>query len=332
MGDKLDRRRVSGWCPISLTRRIACSAVCVAALLALTSCGTAAPGVVSTRQVRVDAQTLFERWHGTDEQRAAAEVLVAYRENGHTAHCMRAHGFHWDWSTSKQGVTPVDALGLTFWLAQPHALVNVRDMLAVNAARRAGVRMNSPVPRPPAEEKVLTHCVNSYQGISDDDVEALRRPPSTEKLMATWVDALSSITKGFGSTQDYYRCMTKEHLSLLHGKPYGDVNFGTAIIEATPPPGKVPRPGEHPNPQWRRFVTLDTEIATADWNCRKGVYDEGIALMAPLLERFESAHKAEIRTSELGWRHVEQQAVSLGWNPDTGVVTNLAESDRADLR
>jgi hypothetical protein len=303
----------------------ACALICVAALVSLSSCADPAPDGVSSRQVRVDAQSLFERWHGTDLQRSAAEVLVAYGANSQTANCVRHHGFRWDWSNGTQGVAPEDALGLTVLLAEPKVLAMSRTLLAVNGAARAGVHMNSHVTLSPAGEKVLTNCLNSYHGISDDAVEAIRGPASSEKLMAEWVSVLRSVTKRFGSIQDYDRCMTRAQLSLLAGKPYGDVNFGLAISSAAPPPGKIPMPGERPTREWTRFMALDREVATADWNCRKGFYDEAMTDVAPLLETFESTHESQIGASEQHWQHVEQQAVRLGWDPRTGRVS--ASSD-----
>ena len=268
----------------------------------------------------MDAQSLFERWHGTDEQRSAANVLAIYAINGPTADCVRDHGFRWNWSTGTHGAAPVDALGLTVLLAESKILAMSRTLLAVNGARRAQVRMNSRLTLPPAGENALTSCLDSTRGASDDDLEAITQRASSEKLMDEWRGVLSSVTQRFGSKQDYDDCMSRADLSLLAGKPYGDVNFGVAVVNATPPPGRVPMPGEQPNPEWTRFVALDREVTTADWNCRKVFYDEALTDLAPLLDTFESTHRSQIKASELHWQHTEQQAVRLGWDPKTGRV------------
>jgi len=69
-----------------------------------------------------------------------------------------------------------------------------------------------------------------------------------------------------------------------------------------------------------RFLALDEEVATADWNCRKNTYDEGMQEIAPLLEKFESAHGDQIEADAQRWQDIEREARDVGWSPGTGGV------------
>ena len=216
-----------------------------------------------------------------------------------------------DWSLSRQPVEEEDPLAVTLWTAAPRSPHWSAEALAWAPARARERVMNSGGGMDDRAEAAMTRCRQVTPDASDDAADSTRTPPGLTRLARAWGDTLVAASAGFGSLPRYHRCMTRQRIPLLHGRPYDAQRVYEQVLAAVPPDELVPIGHARPSAQWRRFLAVERTVTDADWACRRDGYATGLRSLIPVINAFAARHEAAVTRLEASWRRGAATATRL---------------------
>jgi hypothetical protein len=123
-----------------------------------------------------------------------------------------------------------------------------------------------------------------------------------------------AVDEKLGSIQPYVDCMREAGFEV----PYeidGAQGWQALHLWLRGQMPLPPLPREEPKPEWFAYLELEAQALDADAACRSAKYQEGLALLAPMLDEFEAAHAEEIALVDAGWQKTVQQAREKGFDP-----------------
>jgi len=129
-----------------------------------------------------------------------------------------------------------------------------------------------------------------------------------------------TVDEQLGSIRPYVDCMREAGFDVpyeLEGAQ-GSQAFYLWLRYQMPFP---PLPREEPKPAWSSYLAFEAEALDADAACRSAKYQEGLALLAPMLDEFEATHAEEIARVDAGWQATVQKAGAEGFDPGDGYVS-----------
>jgi hypothetical protein len=305
----------------------------MALFLCVAGCGNATQPGNSAREVTEvapvpprsaiieNASTLFDRWYGSEDDRSAIEVLVAYELNGAKAACMAASGYKWDWASALSRAETLDPLGPSVWTNEPKRRPFSQAWMTNARFASAELEMNADEVLTPEEEAALNDCESRTKEGSEEVVEKLREPEGRAQLMSVWKAGLRSATDSFGTYQDYEKCMASAEIPVLGGRAVTYSNMDEALRNYAPKPIDIPFNGRNAGPTWEKLLAMESPWVEADWVCRAENYERAVATVPEFLTEFEDKNAAAIQGLESYWQESRQKARALGWNQATGLVT-----------
>lgn len=305
---------------VMMNMMIAKIATGLAVVTSLAACGTQQASTADTAEVQVsvessevrsDASTLFYSWYGTDEDRAAAEVIVAHEVNAAAAECMTDKGYPLDWTQAIQNAAPVDPLGPSIWTNEPMGRIFSNPYLAATDAMHAEQEMNAGE-ADQGRADASNECRKQHPGASDRQVDAIRHPDGQEKLLEAWRDGLRSATSEFGTYGDYQKCMSSQQVPLLGDQAVTAENFYAKLRTQAPTADDLPSTkSPEGSTKWQEFLNLENQWLNADWACRADVYDRAMVRVPEFLDTFAHQHAEEIAQLQNSWHLISLEAASL---------------------
>lgn len=293
----------------------------VLAVLSLGGCGTQT-GVTtdsadpsgtkaSPAQTQAHADALFEAIAGDAVEREAVHFLEFEQLNRSFNECMAGKGFQ-----VPSGYLPIwtgyQANGTSGeWMG---ALGRKPSTMALATAESTRAEYEAVDP----ESVVAT---DGYQeavaGCSTDEpvVDLGNRPgvpDGAEDLRVAFRDLVESVDAKLGPIDSYRKCMNEAGFDLPAGGAQGWQGLYNYLTGKMP---LAPLPGEKPDALWSQYLELESAALSADATCRTEKYQEGLALLAPLLDKFESAHADEIARVDASWQSTVREASEVGFNP-----------------
>jgi hypothetical protein len=272
----------------------------------------ATPGQASA-DLHSRADSVFERFNGTQAQRNAAGLLQAWALNGAMDQCMESAGFpDWDWSAAHHAAPRTNALEPSLFFAPPmnHSYSNsLRDSTTFLAAEET-LRTETLSKH---ETDVVVECANSTPSVSDDAASDASTPPLATKLRDQWWDMLESWQTRYGDVDDYNECFAKAAEGLPVDTTRGDSWKGD-LSSFVPPAGEIPPANEGDvaaGDAWQGFLELEAALETADWSCRQGTYETHLGDITDDINAFAAEHSSEISDAASAWGDVESRAAQL---------------------
>lgn len=253
-------------------------------------------------------------WWGSDSDRQATEVVIAYRLNGAYDTCLNEKGFpRKDWRESillVGSTTPLD--GVTA-LIEPDIRPFSQD-LEINATNaEIETALNNPPSRNETEVRAEDDCIEETRSgqPSDAEVDNLRLPSSVERLREEWSATLSNAYKDLGAAEDFGTCVDKQQVPQMRGKSLDEAATLAAEVKRKFGIGE----GKLTQDKTESFRSWEAPIAAAIWKCAQPHHDEAVAKLPDIVSAFEKAHSDEIAKAERLWSERRSEATDLGWSP-----------------
>jgi hypothetical protein len=265
------------------------------------------------------ADAIFESFNGTTRQRNASGALQAWALNGAMDDCMRAAGFpEWDWSSTRNIAPRTNALGPSVFFAKPlaHSYSNaLRDMAE---AVRAEQQLREEV-LTPAEDAAVGACVEATPSTSDSVADAASTPKVVQELRSAWWAMLASLDEKFGDLARYSECFDSSAAS--RNLDVGADSWQAQLAVFAPRASQMPSdddPELADGAPWLTFLDAESQLESADWQCRRDVYEDHLDEVDVAVSAFAQEHAAEIGDAEVAWRAIEAQAAELGFHGQPG--------------
>lgn len=296
--------RTASWIP----RHLLPTMVMVGAgTAALTACGTletvndtSSDAAVAATRLRLDA--LYDAAGGDSEQRAAAEFRLNYPANNSTGSCMAEAGYDWHWYYVNlwAGATTQGG-GSSNWLAPLNSRVISSALMRSARAHDQLVSISTEfgdyvLSQDPEYRQTLRGCapkegdVNSKQTPEEEGAES-------SQLVTEYTRMIGEVDADLASYEEPYRqCMAAAGLTLPRtdpeeGYPVNGRIAALSLIRAAEPDTKeIPLPGQEPSQSWQDFVAFEVQVTSADADCRRDAYADGMLKLSKLLDRFDSDH------------------------------------------
>lgn len=247
-------------------------------------------------------------------QQQAAEVLVAYGQNGRFTECVVAHGFpDRVWQDSIDPVSWVDPLLATPWGAEQAPV----DFAAEQVAAAWGMRFEYWANHPdsaPGESAAELECRAGDPGIDDEQISAINAPDPYDSVLEDWGVMLQEVGRDVAPFRIWTRCLGRSTLATELGVDSWRQLFRR--LDESLNPNDVPLGDEPETEAWREFLQLQADFNDADWACRESHHDKTLELLGPKLAEFEDDHHEAIEELEAHWAEVEREARDLGWTPE----------------
>lgn len=248
----------------------------------------------------------YQRWAGDVETRQAGQVVLAYANNAAMDDCIASRGA--DWAHGWQGAigpasTSSYASG-SLWLSPPErtfteeALVNLGPH---RLTRYFGYSLTKDV------DQAMSECsgpdrdwsTDILGSVSEEEVGELIRPAVYGDLVEAWNDELVAIEDLAAHEEETRRCVREAGLP----KP------------KLPALEKIPAPGEPVSAEWQHTLDVEEALVRATWECHADSYDEALAALDAAMDRFETAHAAEIDEVLAAHHRLRDLARRMGWAP-----------------
>ena len=310
------------------TRPLATAAVVVvagAALVVRPGLGgpdPAPPVPPASSELQAEARRVFEAFNGTPVQNDAAGVVHAWNLNGAMDTCLAERGFpEWDWSQARHHNGALDPLGTSVFFAEPHG-TPVADSVMATAPREASEVGRGAEPTGSAAAAVDMCSRPSRASVRDG--RAPSQPPAARRLRFAWWELMRRLDTRFGDADVYRQCMEDADLGAVDGADLAPGELGMALLELQPDADDVPSSPSAPEADdkaWTDFVATEQQVAAADWRCRADTYETHLGDARAAIAAFEATHAAAIARARRGWRHVEERAADLGFDAQTGELT-----------
>jgi hypothetical protein len=274
------------------------------------------------REVRAQAERVFESIAGSQYEADALAVVQAYSANGDMDVCMDDAGYPaWDWSLSRHYTPPRDPLNSSEWLDEPLKRWRSVDLLVMRPFLEAEVIMNHPSV---GQDEAITECLGSIDPRSEEVLDPAA-PRLIERLTLKWYDMVREAEERFDlpPTSRYLDCMDAADISALddEGLPAND-NIGPAMSALGPDDDHIPHSLDDTerwnSAGWQRLLAGEDELVEADWACREDVYVQAIEKMAPLIDAFVEEHRADLAAVREAWEQIVAKAEQLGYTGEPG--------------
>lgn len=304
----------------------------IAASALLTGCGEDRPdaggldSVLPTRtvevpkdvdQIRQDVDAFYQSWHGSLDDRQAADVVLAYELNGKFDECVEEAGFEQDWRDTINTAAEWPALQPTRWLREPMRLWSAPKLLQY---REFGTDEDTDVTDPKHSE-AIRRCRKENPPLSRPN--DLLFPKPLDKLEAEWKQLTTGTVWPITGDEDaYVACLSKnaevvpgEHLD---SSSYDDMinSYLRLLASIEPTPAEIPDGQHEPSEKWNAYVAAETAFEEAAWECSEPVYNAGMRALPDLVNTFQSKHATDIQELERHWDEMRTTAEGLGWSPD----------------
>ncbi|HST80509.1 MAG TPA: hypothetical protein VLL08_02085 [Kineosporiaceae bacterium] len=147
------------------------------------------------------------------------------------------------------------------------------------------------------------------------DPESVGKPEGTDELNGKFRLTLNRIEEKLGPIEEYRQCMKTAGVALATDE--GGDGWGSLWVSLESQMPTPPRPGEEPSQQWSDYLQTEAKALNADEACRAEKYREGLALLKPLLDEFQTAHADELAATAAGWNDILDQAKAKGFTTAT---------------
>ena len=155
-------------------------------------------------QIRVRVDALYESWHGTTEDRQAADVVLAYELNGAFDECVEDAGYDQDWRATINTAVEWPALQPTRWLRDPMRLWSAPQLLSyadVSGDEDSDVA-------DPKQHDAIDRCREENPSVSRP--ADLLFPPPLDALEAQWTKEITAAVWPItGNEDDYVACVSE---------------------------------------------------------------------------------------------------------------------------
>jgi hypothetical protein len=270
-------------------------------------------------EIESRADAIEEAISGDALEREAAHYLQFEQYNRPFHECMAAKGvkvpsgFLPGWTGYRANSTSGIWMGALGRKPSTAALATAESRRAGEVAEFGGFGSQSVV-FTDAYQTAASACEKAAAGGVVDLGHLAGVPEGYYELEPEFNKLISSVDEQLGSIRPYVDCMREAGFDL----PYeidgaqGSQAFYLWLRQQMPLP---PLPGEEPKPEWSAYLDLEAAALDADAACRSAKYQEGLALLAPMLDDFETAHADEIARVDAGWQATVQQAREEGFDP-----------------
>ncbi|MGD9960161.1 hypothetical protein [Nocardioides sp.] len=260
------------------------------------------------------ADSVFEAFDGTMDQRDASGMLQAWALNGAMDECISAGGFpEWDFSAARNRAPATTALVTSVFFARPmshqysHVLIDIVDQRL--AMEGTGGRVMSR-----SERDVMHACSDSTTPASDETAVKDATPPGVSELREKWWAMLARLDQRFGDADSYDDCVREQLVGTFPEAEAQDFSWQISLQRAAPRASDTPRSATDDNltHAWIDYVNLEEEFESADWRCRGAVYNEHIDDARDAVADFADDHRDDIEAAQAGWSTIVQDAEDLG--------------------
>lgn len=274
------------------------------------------------REVRAQAERVFESIAGSQYEADALAVLQAYLANGEMDACMDDAGYPaWDWSLSRHYTPPRDPLNSSEWLDEPLKRWRSADLLVMRPFLEAEVIMNHPSAE---QDEAVTECLGSVEPRSEGVLDRAA-PRLIERLTLEWYDMVRKAEERFDlpPTSRYLDCMDAADISALADEGLlANDNIGPAMSALGPDDDDIPHSLDDTerwnSTGWQRLLAGEDELVEADWACREDVYVRAIEKMTAPIDAFLEAHRTDIAAVREAWEQIVAKAEQLGYTGEPG--------------
>lgn len=300
-------------------------------VMVLVSCGqtgvhddteAAAPSESVSAQdaARSQIRANYQEWAGSSSDFQAANVVVAYANNGGYYECLRKLNRDYSWKTSIALVSPTvdDGTWGTRWLAPTHSAF-FTDKLRVDAIMSAlASRMNN-VDLTAEENQQDLLCIEKNPTPADSVIEEIRSPKGLAELQKRWDSAMRQVSAELPSTDAYLQCLDSYgipgHPKGAPGDPLDDF-YG--LLNKSSPDWHViaVANAREASAEWRDVLSLEQEFLTVDSACRNQYIEMYLPLVLEISETFALENAREIRALRGSWEAIRERATTLGWSLD----------------
>jgi hypothetical protein len=273
----------------------------------------------SSAEIQARADAIEEAISGDALEREAAHYLQFQQYNRPFHECMAAKGirvpsgFLPGWTGYRANGTSGAWMGALGRKESTAALATARSQRAGEVWEFGGFGSGSDV-FTDEYQAAASACEKATDGGVVDLGHLAGVPEGYYELEPEFNKLVSTVDEQLGSIQPYVDCMREAGFDV----PYEvDGAQGSQALHVWLR-GQMPRPplaGEDPKPEWSAYLELEGQALDADAACRSAKYQEGLALLAPMLDDFEAAHGEEIALIDAGWQRTVQQAVEKGFDP-----------------
>jgi hypothetical protein len=270
-------------------------------------------------EIQARADAIEEAISGDALEREAAHYLQFEQYNRPFHECMAAKGikvpsgFLPGWTGYRTDGTSGAWMGALGRKESTAALATAKSRWAGEVAKFGGFGSGSDV----FTDEYQT-AASACEKATDGGVVALGHlagvPEGYYELDPEFDNLIRTVDEQLGSIQPYVDCMRKAGFVVpyeLDGAQ-GSQAFYLWLRDQMPFP---PLPREEPKPEWSAYLDFEAQALDADAACRSAKYQEGLALLAPMLDEFEAAHAEEIARVDAGWQETVQQAREKGFGP-----------------
>ncbi|MGL5827376.1 MAG: hypothetical protein ACRCYU_21595 [Nocardioides sp.] len=290
---------------------VAASGVVVSWVL-LSGCGTQVEPLGAAEAVAVEAEVngVYRSIWGTDEQRNAARYLGWRAMTDPVTECMGDRSqkyYRYFVPTFRGGVSgPTEEwIGPLDLRQSDIALANTE---AINLERNSG---EGPAWVQTKEYRAADAACQSAEG----DPTAFNPPTDVQELSSKFRKILSEVDHDLGSIDDYHDCM-RDRGHEVNQEGDGATGLSNYLSARLPTP---PLPGVEPSAEWLEFLTFEDGVLKADRACREDKHNEGIARMAPEVEKFTAEHADDLAKAADQWSTYLEQAREIGFQDPDGI-------------
>lgn len=268
--------------------------------------------------VQDQANVVWDSFGGTTAQRNAEGLVRNWALNGSLHECMVEHGFtDRNWAAAANQAPRTNALGSSAYFASPtggaysNALSDVRSSLVAEEKLRVGEVSAD-------ELTAVDACLEASAPVSDAAASAAATPTVVRELRDEWWSMISEFDAENGDAASYNECFDTE-LQTNHPNIVAAADsWQVTLAQAAPSPQEVPvESTTEPSDDWLRFMELEHDLETADWECREPYYSDHIDDLSTRIEQFVQDNAADIARAHAAWLPIIEEARELEdlWGP-----------------
>lgn len=258
-------------------------------------------------QARADA--LLEAIAGDELEREAAHFLEFKQLNRTFDECMATEGFKVPsgflpiWTGYRANGTSGAWMGALGRAPSIAALATAESIRAGEGGDEFGAAVEKD-----AYQRAVGRC-----SVDEPVVDLGARPgvpEGADDLGVRFTALIEQVDAQLGSLDPYRECMSKAGFGLPADGAQGWQGLHLYLTGQMPLP---PVPGEEASRAWSSYLELEAAALDSDERCRSTKYQEGLALLEPLLDEFVSVYAEEIARIEAGWERSVLAARTSGF-------------------
>lgn len=253
--------------------------------------------------IEARANDLFTKLSGTGQQREAAHYLAVIDLNADFVECMSRAGYDVDvpFEPIWAGWEPNATAGA--WMGQLNEPLSPMALATATSSRSEFEGAQGP-----EYNAAAASCDEDADPV--DPSQLSHEPKGWLDLSSQYLGIVNEVDGKLGPISEYTTCMTAAGIDYRKNSGGAAGWMGLYIsLQSTMPP--APAPGEEPTDEWNDYLRREADAMRADADCRRERYHQGLALLAPELDRFETEFGAEIEAMHEQWESVLEEARSL---------------------